>query len=1006
MIPKKITLRNFLSYRQAELDFSGLHTACICGQNGAGKSSLLEAISWAVWGKTRATSDDDLIYLGEKSLRVDYEFIYNQQIYRIIRSRQKKKGGSLDFQILNNNGYKSISGKGIKDTQHKILECLNIDYETFINSAYLRQGRADEFMQNKPSERKKILANLLKLDQYDSLASEAKDLAKQFKFRSEEISRNLEEQQVKLDEKEAIVLELNNTNNELQYYQEIVKKTNFQLQEIQNLHANRKGWEDKLNWQKSNLQSIHNNIQQLAKEKIYLEQDIEKLNLILKQEDDINNNYNKLERLRREDHELNQKFNSYQELLTKKQQLEQQLNKTTNQLTLQIEREKANLDNLFKEEKELAKIVGNSRNLREDLETLHNYRKRLAQLDQLQLQTTPLLQQKQTIVTDLKAQESKLEAKLEQLVKEASYIEEKLAEVPTIRKKFFEVEEQLNKINISRNYQERIKEKGTQQKNLKQEYSTKKNCLIQDKEKLEIKLATLNQEHAICPLCEQHLDDNHLHHVINKTKSEREQIEADCWFFEEQIIMIDRRLEDLRQEYAQLSQKLAVEDSCKQIHIKLENQLDLSGNLYEQQEQIQSEKEILEDLLMNQKFGQNLRNQLEIIESKIVSLNYNEADHALLRKKESELRRIEYQQLKIQDSQKKLDKLSLRKPELKAKINQLEKQLEELSKNSELQQQINQLTAEMTQLNYDSQQHNNMRQTLQELQSYQLLYGDLQQAKKQHPLLLEKLNQIVVKLQTSQVEANKFEQDLDHINEQLSQLTDYSEELNKLEQESILSRQNINNLLTKKGRLEQNINNLEDRENSVTKLKTSLEDTKKKTRIYQELSTAFGKNGIQSLMIENILPQLEVEANHILSRLTGNQLHVQFLTQKPKANNTKSNAKFKDTLEIIIADANGTRSYETYSGGEAFRINFSIRLALSRILAQRSGTPLQLLIVDEGFGTQDAHGCERLIAALNAIASEFACILTVTHIAQFKEAFDTRIEVYKTQNGSQIRIYN
>jgi exonuclease SbcC len=55
MIPQKLTLKNFLSYREATLDFSGLHTACICGVNGAGKSSLLEAITWAIWGKTRST---------------------------------------------------------------------------------------------------------------------------------------------------------------------------------------------------------------------------------------------------------------------------------------------------------------------------------------------------------------------------------------------------------------------------------------------------------------------------------------------------------------------------------------------------------------------------------------------------------------------------------------------------------------------------------------------------------------------------------------------------------------------------------------------------------------------------------------------------------------------------------------------------------------------------------------------------------------------------------------
>ena len=111
-----------------------------------------------------------------------------------------------------------------------------------------------------------------------------------------------------------------------------------------------------------------------------------------------------------------------------------------------------------------------------------------------------------------------------------------------------------------------------------------------------------------------------------------------------------------------------------------------------------------------------------------------------------------------------------------------------------------------------------------------------------------------------------------------------------------------------------------------------------------------------------------------------------------------------DTLDILIADAQGTRPYETYSGGEAFRINFAIRLALAKLLALRSGTALQLLIIDEGFGTQDAQGCERLIAAITAIASDFACILTVTHMPQFKEAFQQRIEVHKTEDGSQLTI--
>jgi DNA repair protein SbcC/Rad50 len=179
---------------------------------------------------------------------------------------------------------------------------------------------------------------------------------------------------------------------------------------------------------------------------------------------------------------------------------------------------------------------------------------------------------------------------------------------------------------------------------------------------------------------------------------------------------------------------------------------------------------------------------------------------------------------------------------------------------------------------------------------------------------------------------------------------------------------------------------------------TQIQEVNKRQRIHQELQQAFGKNGIQALMIETVLPQIEAEANHILAALSNHQLNVRFITQKAG----KKSDKVIDTLEIEIADSRGTRPYETYSGGEAFRINFAIRLALSRVLAQRFGGNLQTLIIDEGFGTQDAEGCDRLLSAINAIASDFACILVITHMPQLKEAFTNLIEVSKSETGSKI----
>ena len=85
-------------------------------------------------------------------------------------------------------------------------------------------------------------------------------------------------------------------------------------------------------------------------------------------------------------------------------------------------------------------------------------------------------------------------------------------------------------------------------------------------------------------------------------------------------------------------------------------------------------------------------------------------------------------------------------------------------------------------------------------------------------------------------------------------------------------------------------------------------------------------------------------------------------------------------------------------------MNFAIRVALSQLLARRSGTQLQTLIMDEGFGVLDAAGRERLVEAINAAQTDFQRILVVTHIEELKDMFPVRIEVVKGVDGSEITV--
>jgi exonuclease SbcC len=182
MIPVELELENFLAYRAPPpLRLEGVHIACLAGPNGAGKSSLLDAITWALWGKARTNSADDLIHQGQTEMRVVLTFDQEAQRYRVLRQRKAGRRGAslLELQVWEPaaGGWKSLSEAGIRETQAKIDALLRLDYETFVNSALLVQGRADEFTTKTPAERKQVLGKILGLERWETYEQRARERA-------------------------------------------------------------------------------------------------------------------------------------------------------------------------------------------------------------------------------------------------------------------------------------------------------------------------------------------------------------------------------------------------------------------------------------------------------------------------------------------------------------------------------------------------------------------------------------------------------------------------------------------------------------------------------------------------------------------------------------------------------------------------------------------------------------------------------------------------------------
>jgi exonuclease SbcC len=316
--------------------------------------------------------------------------------------------------------------------------------------------------------------------------------------------------------------------------------------------------------------------------------------------------------------------------------------------------------------------------------------------------------------------------------------------------------------------------------------------------------------------------------------------------------------------------------------------------------------------------------------------------------------------------------------------------------------QLTKLDKELGKLGYDVSAHESARATELELRNVEEEHLNLKSAKEVSRQIASEIANLKSEIKNREAEIEKLEQDHQKAQTNLKAAETGAPDLDEAERELFHLREAENKTRSELGGAQQRVDVLEVQRTRRATFEKECEELQKQIAQHRTLERAFGKDGVPALLIEQALPQIEDKANELLDRLSDGHMSVRFVTQAEYKD--KKRDDLKETLEIQISDTAGIRNYEMYSGGEAFRVNFAIRLALSKILAQRKGARLQTLVVDEGFGSQDAQGRQRLIEAINLVKHDFAKILVITHLDELKDAFPTRIEVEKTDRGSTLRV--
>jgi exonuclease SbcC len=167
--------------------------------------------------------------------------------------------------------------------------------------------------------------------------------------------------------------------------------------------------------------------------------------------------------------------------------------------------------------------------------------------------------------------------------------------------------------------------------------------------------------------------------------------------------------------------------------------------------------------------------------------------------------------------------------------------------------------------------------------------------------------------------------------------------------------------------------------------------------ILDKMVKMFGKSGIQSLLLEAVISDLEKNANKILSSIS-EQFSISLETQRVGSDGIS----MVETLDLNVKKDGSLCGFSSLSGGEQFRIALSLRIALSELATQHGGSSLEFLLLDEINSPLDKSGVETLfVNIIKQLESKYK-ILVITHDDSLKERFENVLDVSKINGDSVI----
>lgn len=1042
MKPLKLTMSAFATFAGEQvIDFTklnGRNIFLVTGKTGAGKTTIFDAISYALYGSPSGDFRD------VASLRSDYadgsvktyvelEFELRGKVYKINRNPEqmlnKLKGEGLKKELAGVSFYIPDEEKPltrIKDVDERVKEILGVDKDQFRQIVMLPQGEFIKLLKASSADREKIFRKIFGTESFnkvqDNLTNKAKKLGAELKTSKSE--RNIYVKQIKADEDSVLNSIIKNEDVDIDNVKEITKEL---IAEDKKLALELSAEQDKKGLEIKELEDNQRSLEQskkiiiefkknendfkLHKDKENVVKDYERQLLEGRKAEKVKVVHDKLiaaeeNSVKREGAYINALTNE-KEVIIKynncKAEFEKEKDKSKEreELTLEIEELK---------KKEL--IVSDYDTKKNEVENLKKEKKSLsAEIEKIEL---------------IIKQEKEDKKKISDYIKEFEDIKEQVQtsefEGKNLNADFKKLKDISNAYSTLRYKNIDHKEKSTSFEEFDQKYKAiKKN--YEDKEELFKRgqagiLAQLLSEGVACPVCgsENHpkkaiKQDNvpseeelkKLKNSLDKETEKRDKLFSELTvlnsemknYYENTIKVLASEVKDL------LGDDFFKKDITEQTILLEEKLMQISDALEKKRAEYKSLKKVLDIVEVKKKELEDLEKKFEKNNELITLKNqsFNELDKNLVLK----VQQLEHIENEVPQEMRNKEVIIKRKNEMISNLALLNKSYEDAEKAFRISSDEN------------STSKNNTKNSFDELEKSKT---ELKKLKLDFDTILQEqgfCNFISYKESLSNL-------DLDRLEEKIK---NYSNELSRLDALYQKSKEEFDNLKIKDNTILENeleqiklkirefslefkvltekINSFKNRANhnkdSLAKINAVTEKIKDKEEIYKDVahlsSVANGDKGnekkvsFESYILTSYFDEIILRANQRLDKMSNGRFNL-----KRKESEGKGNGRKGLELEVFDNNTGSLRGVNSLSGGESFKSALSLALGLADVIqSYAGGISIDTMFIDEGFGTLDPESLDNAIECLLNLQQGGRIVGIISHVLELKERIDARLEV-------------